>query len=197
MNKVCLNCKNQLDNSSEFCSKCNAIQPMQNMNHFERLHIQKCFKIDEVLLEQNYLKQQQIFHPDKQTNRSSLEKIIFLEYSMAINTAYKILKSPLLRAEYLLSLKGINVNSEISKIKPSLDLLEEIMSEQEKISEANDFKTLIALKESSINKFQCLIQNFAKDYESDLVTAAHTAIKLRYYDKLTQDIKLKINVISI
>jgi molecular chaperone HscB len=77
-------------------------------NYFELLQIDRSFSIDLEVLEINYLRLQQIYHPDKA--QSSTERSKFLNISSSINFAYKTLAADLARAEYLLSLENLYLN---------------------------------------------------------------------------------------
>jgi molecular chaperone HscB len=76
-------------------------------NYFELLQIDRGFSIDLEALESNYLRLQQIYHPDKAQN--STERSKFLNISSSLNFAYKTLVSDLARAEYLLFLEDLSL----------------------------------------------------------------------------------------
>jgi len=81
-------------------------------NYFELFSLDADFAIDLTSLEQAYQSKISVFHPDKFVTKSDKEKSIALQNTSLINTAYDTLKSPLLRATYLLELQGINAFDE-------------------------------------------------------------------------------------
>ena len=144
-----------------------------NENYFQILGLKSQFIIDQNQLQQNYLKLQQIFHPDKQINKSNSEKIIATEFSAKLNHIYQILKDDKKRAEYLLSLDNIIINSDDSNIKPDTAMLAEIL-------EFNEEKDLIAIKKQQQNCWD----EFKLNYPKDLQKAAQAMIKLQYLNKI-------------
>ncbi|SFV81949.1 Chaperone protein HscB [hydrothermal vent metagenome] len=81
-------------------------------NYFELFSLEVNFAIDLTSLERAYQSQISLFHPDNFVTKSDKEKSIALQNTSLINTAYDTLKSPLLRATYLLELQDINAFDE-------------------------------------------------------------------------------------
>ena len=81
-------------------------------NYFELFSIDVDFSIDLELLESTYQQQIAKFHPDKFATHSDKEKSLALQNTSLINTAFDTLKSPLLRATYLLELQDIDAFDE-------------------------------------------------------------------------------------
>lgn len=107
-------------------------------NYFTLLAIPESFDLDIKALEKSYFDIQRAAHPDRQIGKSEQERIVAIEKSMDANEAYEALKNPLTRAEHLLALKGIHVNSESDTIKPRQSLLMEMMELREHISDSKD-----------------------------------------------------------
>ena len=59
-----------------------------------------------------YFALQRDLHPDRFATRSARERAISMQQSTTVNEAYRTLKAPLARAEYLLALAGHTVNAE-------------------------------------------------------------------------------------
>ena len=81
-------------------------------NYFELFSLKVDFAIDLSVLEQTYQTQISQFHPDKFATANDKEKVMAMQNTSLINTAFDTLKSPLLRATYLLELQGINAFDE-------------------------------------------------------------------------------------
>ena len=81
-------------------------------NYFELFSIDVGFSIDLVVLESAYQQQIAKYHPDKFATHSDREKSLALQNTSLINTAFETLRSPLLRATYLLELEDINAFDE-------------------------------------------------------------------------------------
>ena len=69
-------------------------------------------------------------HPDYFRLRSPEEQAISLEASAAVNSAYRALRDPVSRVEYLLELEGLALGT-AGQAKPPADLFEEILELQE------------------------------------------------------------------
>lgn len=63
------------------------------IDFFELLQIPRSFEVDHKLLNDNYFRLQREYHPDKTHDNGAK--------SALLNDAYRILKSPLKRAEYM------------------------------------------------------------------------------------------------
>ena len=65
VNSICWNCGNDIPPNLFLCQKCNKIQPPRKVDEFKLMGISETFDLDLDELENNYLKLQQQFHPDK------------------------------------------------------------------------------------------------------------------------------------
>ncbi len=81
-------------------------------NYFELFSLVADFDINITKLNTEYQQQVAKFHPDKFASGSDKEKVLALQNTSLINTAFDTLKSPLNRANYLLELNGINAFDE-------------------------------------------------------------------------------------
>ncbi len=64
-------------------------------------------------------------HPDRFARASAAEQQAALDLSSVLNDAYRTLRDPLQRAEYVLKLSGLNIGEQGNKDVPA-DLLEEV-----------------------------------------------------------------------
>lgn len=146
-------------------------------NYYIMLNLEQKFDIDKNLLQENYLKLQQICHPDKQVNKTNSERIFLLEYASKLNHAYETLKDDKKRAEYLLFLNGIIINQEEGdNVKPDPIMLSEILE----MSENPENFAFADMEEE-------LWQNFTASYDKkDLKSAAQQIIKLHYLRKIAK-----------
>lgn len=81
-------------------------------NYFELFFLLPDFVIDLSALEQAYHMQIAQYHPDKFAIVDNQKQNEAMQNTSLINTAFNTLKSPLLRATYLLELQGINAFDE-------------------------------------------------------------------------------------
>ena len=108
---------------------------------------------------------------------------------MRINEAYKTLQDPLRRAQYLLSLRGIDVEDESTKLSEN-KLLVEVMEAREAVEEVADEEDLVSLREENNGRVdesvRILEQAFAQD---NMERAAQEAIRLRYWMNIEESIQ--------
>ena len=94
-------------------------------------------------LEQRYRALSRQFHPDYFYNATPAERRTSLERSSYLNDAYRTLKSPATRVEYLLKLEGMDASSESktgSRGVPPAGLLEEVFALNEELDEVRDMR---------------------------------------------------------
>lgn len=159
---------------------------------FSLFNLSQRFDIDRTALERSYLSLQQAFHPDRFAGVSETERLSATQQSMRINEGYDILKSPLRRAEYLLSLHDVIVNRDGAGVKPTGCLLMEMMEQREELSEATTLEEVqsqtIQVQQQSTAVIDKLTDLFAAEaFES----AAQEVIRLRYYEKFLEEARIK------
>ena len=161
-------------------------------NYFSILQLEPSFTLDEDELQRSYVKLQQEHHPDKQIGKSEAERTKAFQLSMDINDAYEVLKSPLTRAQHLLELQNIFVNSEDDNVKPSAELLMNNMELRESIMEASDHDTLAEIELDCRNQARKVSHELQKQFEAaNYDEAAQSTIKLRYLYKTLEEIRIR------
>ncbi len=147
------------------------------MSFFDLLNIPPEFELDIAALEVAYFKAQRQFHPDRFVGKPAAEKLAAMQKSMDINQAYETLKNPLKRAEYLLSLQGIMVGTNSDTVKPSAEILMEVMELRENEANADEVKELIASSNALIADY-FKAKNFA--------AMAQETLRLGYLRKMVE-----------
>ncbi len=144
-------------------------------NYFKLFSLKEKFDINKKTLYKNYIRLQQILHPDKFSSKSNVEKNLAIEYTSEVNQGYEVLSDDKKRAEYLLSLKGIIINQEEgNNIHPDPALFHEILD----LSEEQDETSIAKMKAGCIEDFKILFNQ--GDYES----AAQAIIKAQFLNRL-------------
>jgi len=132
----CWNCRAEVSPGAFFCPECEYIQPPKpGRSHFEILGIPASFHVDRARLEKAYKKRSRRLHPDRFAMGTPRERRFSLEHTTALNDAWRILRDPLKRSEYLLGLWG-RPTAESSQAPLPPDFLETIMELRENIGEA-------------------------------------------------------------
>jgi molecular chaperone HscB len=109
--------------------------------------------------------------------------------SSRINEAYKTLQNPLLRAQYLLSLRGIELaEDETAKVEDP-ELLMEVLDAREAIEEAEKEEDLVEMKEVNEGRIRDSEKVLEKAFaEDDVEGAKSEAVRLRYWVNIRESI---------
>jgi len=99
-------------------------------NHFELFGLPERYRFDPALLERAYHALQTEVHPDRHAAAGESDQRLALQSSARVNEAYRALKDPVTRAQYLLSLHGIEAFSERDTALP-VDYLERQLERRE------------------------------------------------------------------
>ena len=169
-------------------------------DYFALFDLELRFQIDLVHLEQNYRALQAQVHPDKFSSASGAEKRLSMQCSTHVNEAYQTLKQSMSRARYVLSLHGIDTQEETNTAMPT-DFLMEQMEWREAIGEATDAADPTALDQLASKLRQATQQLHAElalqiDQQQDYAGAASAVRKLRFFDKLHEEINDALEVLE-
>lgn len=143
---ICWSCQKNVQ-ASDFCSACAAILPLEGRpDHFSLLGAPKLFSQDLEALSSRYKEATRAVHPDKFARADVQAKRASTQRTVALNEAWRTLRDPVARAEYLVHLLGIDVGAEDGtlrrttegqqKIPVPMELLNEMMEKREALMEA-------------------------------------------------------------
>ncbi|OWY39213.1 Fe-S protein assembly co-chaperone HscB [Xenophilus sp. AP218F] len=150
------------------------------------------FAQDSAALDQAWRAAAAQVHPDRFAAGSDAEKRSALMLATRVNEAYQTLKSPLNRARYLLQLAGVDTQEDTNTRMPA-DFLMAQMQWRENIEDASHAADLAALEALSgelrgeVRQLQAELGQ-ALDRDADLDAAALLVRKLRFLEKLDQEI---------
>ena len=130
---MCWHCQSEVS-GEYFCDRCVKVQPVsKELDYFTCLGLPRRLTIDQHQLETKFYELSRAFHPDFYQNKSAAEQAISLGNSAMLNTAYRTLRDPIERAEYLLGLEAGAVKE--IRNSPPADLFEEIIELQDTLNE--------------------------------------------------------------
>lgn len=110
---VCWSCGKPLEGAAALCAECGKVQPISVMqDYFSVFGLPRKLTIDTSALERSFYKLSRRLHPDVYARASADEQQWSLEQTSLLNDAYRTLKNPVARTEYLLKLEGKPVASE-------------------------------------------------------------------------------------
>jgi len=129
---ACWSCSVAHNESTLFCPHCSKIQPPSGGSYFSVFGLVPRLDLDLGMLEHEFHKLSRKLHPDRFARASENEKEWSLADTALLNDAYRTLRDPIRRTEYLLKLHGAEIGEEHSgkdRRDPSrvpADLLEEV-----------------------------------------------------------------------
>jgi len=81
-------------------------------NYFEFFSLPRKLNVDTAALEKAFYAQSRKLHPDRFASKPAAEQEAALEQASQLNDAYRTLKEPIARTEYLLSLEGVQMEEQ-------------------------------------------------------------------------------------
>jgi molecular chaperone HscB len=138
--QVCRNCGGGAPIDAHFCPQCTKILSLgRHGDYFAFLGVPRQLNIDPAELERRFRELSRQFHPDFFYNATPAERRASLERSSYLNDAYRALKNPVTRIEYLLDLEGYGMKGpeEAAKSVPPA-LLEEVFALNEELDEIRE-----------------------------------------------------------
>jgi molecular chaperone HscB len=103
---ACWSCAVAHNDSTLFCPHCSKIQPPPGGDYFSVFGLQPRLDLDLPALEHQFHRLSRKLHPDRFARAQDNEKQWSLADTALLNDAYRTLKDPLRRTEYLLKLEG-------------------------------------------------------------------------------------------
>jgi molecular chaperone HscB len=107
---ACWSCAAQVQ--SHFCNSCGKVQPPAPADYFSFFGVPRKLNIDLVALEREFYKLSRRLHPDVYARATDQEQGWSIEQSSMLNDAYRTLRDPVERTEYLLGLEGVKLEEQ-------------------------------------------------------------------------------------
>jgi molecular chaperone HscB len=134
---TCGNCS-ATTGGAHFCPACGKIQPLpRGADYFAFFGLPRKLTIDLADLEQRFHSLSWKLHPDNFVRASEDERQLSLDRSSRLNDAYRTLREPVARVEYLLGLAGMRKEGQKKQQAPP-ELLEEVFELNESLDELRD-----------------------------------------------------------
>jgi molecular chaperone HscB len=137
---VCWNCHERAQ-GTHFCPSCGKLQQIPgNADYFALFEMPRKLWIEMSTLEQKFLQLSWKLHPDNFVNATETERELSLKRSSELNDAYRALRDPVARVEYLLGLENMRKEGEHKQQAPP-ELLEEVFELNESLDELREAKS--------------------------------------------------------
>ena len=163
-----------------------------NHNYFKLFGIDPFYGIDTTRLDRTYREIQTQVHPDRYAHLPDAEQRVSMQWATRVNEAYRTLKHPLSRAQYLLQLKGIDTLHASNTAMPAEFLMEQ-MEWREAVAEAKaaeDASELERLHHRLRAEADTLYGEIEKDIDrtEDYAAAADAVRRMMFVLKLKDEI---------
>jgi molecular chaperone HscB len=191
--------------AAHFCESCGKVQPPVPVDYFTFFGLPPKLDVDIPGLEKSFYELSRRLHPDLNARAGSQEQEWSLEQSSLLNDAYRTLRDPIKRTEYLLHLEGVELEEqsksateqaratgEIKKQIVPPDLLEEVFELNMQLEELrmnkkmgeDDPALIVEIGKQKLSleaKHAALLQELQTYWKSwdDLVDRGHAASEER------------------
>ncbi len=161
------------------------------MNYFQLFDIENSFDVDLQNLSSRYQALQKAVHPDKFAHASEQEQRIAVQKSAQINDAYQTLKNPLKRAEYILTLRGVDMPNEQNTFSDTgflmrqmelREMLAEVKFADDVDAAFEEAQQVLATENQTL--FLLMKKQISENNSAENALACDNLRKLKFYEKL-------------
>ncbi|MBK8012577.1 MAG: Fe-S protein assembly co-chaperone HscB [Deltaproteobacteria bacterium] len=178
-----------------FCGSCEKIQPIAaTTTHFDLLDIPPRFAVPSEVLDRAFRTKSKRVHPDRYGAHSSIERRLALDHTARINEAYRALKTPASRAEYLLTLEGVDIGREDARTQ-NPGLLMALLETQEAIEVMHDRQALLDEKSRIEARRDSLLAGVGRYFDEGVGTrqdVVDALTELRYLSRILETISRRL-----
>ncbi len=168
-------------------------------NHFELFQLPARFEVDMAALDAAYREVQGRVHPDRFINAGEAEKRVAMQWATRANDAYKTLKNPQRRAQYLCELHGVDLQTESNTAMPMAFLMQQ-MEWREALGDARaakDADALDALDKDVRMERTALLAQVGKQLDAGEYDAAAQGVRsLMFLDKFGEEVQYAYEAIE-
>lgn len=161
---------------------------MNDGDYFDLLGLPRRWQVDRNALERSYLERSQKVHPDGFVGQSSATQRAAVEASSRLNAAYRVLRDPIARAEYLVKLGGIDLDSSdpvTGSPQPSQEFLIRMIELRERLGEEDG---AAIHDEIEARAEQAVDEAIAALDRGDIKVAARELVARRYYQRFLDEV---------
>jgi molecular chaperone HscB len=125
---------------------------LSQSDHFELLGVARGFEVDPQDLESRWKDRVAAVHPDRFAGASDAQKRVAMQWSSRINEAYRVLKDPLKRAQYLCELAGFPTENQPQVALDPVFLMQQMQWREtlEEVTDQGDASALLELEKEMV-----------------------------------------------
>jgi molecular chaperone HscB len=202
---ICWSCQ-KAAGDDVLCAACGAVQPPNpKADYFRVFGIPRSFALDEAALEVRYKELTKMLHPDRFARADPQARRASLERSIQLNEAWRALREPIRRAEYLLLLEGIDVGETAATGRKPAEhktlpvppvILMEVLELREALAAAhaaNDVHETEALVAKVRSRLDQVMKDVARGFAAanpEYSAIAARLVTVRYYRRFLDEARL-------
>ena len=198
---ICWSCEKE-GGAGPFCVACKAILPPDGaIDRFAVLGLPRKFEIDLGAAETAYKELSRQLHPDRFAKADPRARKAALARTVEINDAWRTVKDPVRRADYLLELAGFGLAGDdqkggqtatTKKVAAPPAFLIEILELRDELAEAqrsNDAVKVAFMAEEMRSRAAAAMKAVSAAFEGDqFEEAARMVVALRYYQRFLDEV---------
>ncbi len=165
-------------------------------NYFSAFDISPEFNIPLKQVSTLHLKLQSMLHPDRYATATAAERRMAAQKAAYVNEAYRVLCDDCARANYLLQLVDIDINTE-TETTNDVETLTQQMELREQLEETNEPGEIQKLREHAEEQRTKRGIDFSKSYqEENFIEAKRCLVGMQFFHKLAQEANNKMRDIE-
>jgi molecular chaperone HscB len=202
---ICWSCERE-GGAGPLCAACGAILPAdEKQDRFAALGVPRKFSIDLGAAESNFKKLSRQVHPDRFATADPRARKAALSRTVQLNEAWRTLKDPMRRAEYLLELAGFGLKGDDRKAAGDQRATRELSAPPALLMEILELREELADAQRSGNtaKVQAMTETMRARHGDTLAAlsaaldagsggkleeAARLMVALRYYQRFLDEV---------
>jgi molecular chaperone HscB len=172
-----------------FCQRCRVLQDTEGADYFTLLGLACTYDVDLEDLHERFVERSRQVHPDYYSGQDGDVQTLAMRNSARLNQAYRTLRDPLDRAEYLLGLAGGPSTASSKSVPP--EFLAGIMELREDVDQAkrqSDTETLDRIRNQ-------LLADRCEIHQA-IVLLARQAAQPEVAPGILADLRMQLNTIS-
>ena len=161
-----------------------------SQNHLDLFGLPARFGVDVAMLEERYRTLQSAIHPDRHASAPETQRRLAEQWAGQVNEAYRVLKSPLERGRYLLSLHGVDALAPTQTSMPAEFLMQQMEWREELAEARGDHAALCRLEQALQQEHHGLLNALSSQLDElgQYEVAGETLRKLKFIARLEEEV---------
>jgi molecular chaperone HscB len=178
-----------------FCPTCGKIQAASpRTTLFEALGLPARMRLEKADVEKAFREVSRTVHPDRFAQADAQERKLALQLTELVNDAYRTLRDPRRRAEYLMKGQGVDAGHEQARTQDRAFLME-MLELQEQVDATQDEAGLTRLLDDTKARARRVLgdlEGYFDDGRGERAAAVRSVQELRYLERLAERADAKL-----